>query len=250
MAGVALITGAAIRIGRAISEGLAQQGWTIAIHHYSSTDAARELVEEIGRAGGRAAGFDADLSQESQAQSLIDRVGDELGPVTCLVNSASVFERDDLETVTLESWTHHIGVNLRAPFVLTQQFSRQVPDASSGNIINILDQRVWNLTPHFTSYTLSKAALWTLTQTTAMALAPRIRVNAIGPGATLPSRRQSTDEFQRQVDATPLQRAVGVDEISRAVRFILDSPTLTGQMIALDAGQHLGNSSEPVRFSE
>jgi NAD(P)-dependent dehydrogenase (short-subunit alcohol dehydrogenase family) len=250
MAGVALITGAAIRIGRAISERLAQEGWTVAIHHHSSTDAAQELIDKIVSAGGRAAGFVADLSQEDHAQSLIDRVRDELGPVTCLVNSASVFERDDLDSTTLESWAHHFSVNLRAPFVLTQQFSQQVPTTSIGNIINILDQRVWNLTPHFTSYTLSKATLWTLTQTTAMALAPRIRVNAIGPGATLPSSRQSEEEFRLQVEATPLQRPVSVDEISRAVKFILDSPTLTGQMIALDAGQHLGGTPAPTRINE
>ena len=250
MAGVALVTGAAVRIGRAISEGLAKEGWTVAIHHCTSAEAATDVIDTVVSAGGRAVSFVADLSQEDQAQSLIERVVDELGPVSCLVNNASVFDRDDIESATLDSWTRHLSVNLRAPFVLTQKFAQQIPVGSTGNIINILDQRVWNLTPHFVSYTLSKSTLWTLTQTTAMALAPRIRVNAIGPGATLPSHRQSDEEFRRQIEATPLGRAVGVDEISRAVRFILDSPSLTGQMIALDAGQHLGAAPATAQIPE
>ena len=250
MAGVALVTGAAVRIGRAIAVGLAQDGWAVAIHHHTSTNDAATLVDEIVSAGGRAAGFVADLSDEDEAQSLIRRTSDQLGPVSCLVNGASVFEKDDIVTATAGSWTHHFAVNLRAPFVLTQRFAEQVPGESTGNIINILDQRVWNLTPFFTSYTLSKTALWTLTQTTAMAFAPRIRVNAIGPGPTLPSRRQTEGEFNRQVDATPLGRVVGVEEISGAVKFILDSPSLTGQMIALDAGQHLGSGAASSQFSE
>jgi NAD(P)-dependent dehydrogenase (short-subunit alcohol dehydrogenase family) len=136
-------------------------------------------------------------------------------------------------------------VNLRAPFVLTQAFVRQLPDAASGNVINVLDQRVWNLTPFFTSYTLSKAGLWTLTQTLALALAPRVRVNAVGPGPTLPSARQTEDSFRRQWQAMPLARPVHPKEVAAAVRFILDAPSVTGQMIAVDAGQHLSWSPAP-----
>ena len=242
MAGVALVTGAAVRIGRAIAEALAKDGWTVAIHHHNSAREAADLVHEITKSGGKAAAFTADLSDEDQVQALIRATSEQLGALSCLVNSASVFDRDDIRTATAESWGRHIGINLRAPFVLTQGFVEQLPDHLSGNIINILDQRVWNLTPHFTSYTLSKAALWTLTQTSAMALAPQIRVNAIGPGPTLPSQRQSEDEFERQVQSTLLSRAVGVQEIGETVRFILASPSLTGQMIALDAGQHLGGA--------
>ncbi|MDA0261257.1 MAG: SDR family oxidoreductase [Proteobacteria bacterium] len=250
MAGVALVTGAAMRIGRAIAEDLARDGWSVAIHYNRSKDAADNLVDEIAANGGCAASFAADLSHEDDVAILIDRVNARLGPIACLVNNASVFERDEIESATRESWTQHFDVNLRAPFVLIQKFSEQVGAGATGNIINILDQRVLNLTAHFTSYTLSKSALWTLTQCAAMALAPRIRVNAVGPGPTLPSRRQSDDEFKRQAESTPLMRTVGVDEISRAVTFILESPSLTGQMIALDSGQHLGCVKMPADSNE
>ena len=161
-------------------------------------------------------------------------------PVTCLVNNASVFECDSPETATKESWDLHMQVNLRAPFLLVQGFLRQLPAAASGNVINILDQRVLNVTPHFTSYTVSKAGLWTLTQTLAMALAPRIRVNGVGPGPTLPSKRQTDEQFIRQWSRTPLARQVMPEEISAAVRFLLSAPSVTGQMISVCAGQHLG----------
>ena len=153
------------------------------------------------------------------------------------------FERDDAHTATRESWDLHMQVNLRAPFVLTQAFARRLPDGWHGNVINILDQRVWNLTPFFTSYTVSKAALWALTQTLAMALAPRVRVNAVGPGPTLPSSRQTEEQFIRQWSSLPLARQVQPQEICDAVSFILGAPSMTGQMIAIDGGQHLGWSS-------
>lgn len=239
MTGVALVTGGGVRIGRAIAAGLAANAWTVAIHYRKSEAAARELAEEITGGGGQAACFAADLSRETEAIGLIDRIADDLGPLLCLVNNASVFEADDIASTTRESWSRHFDLNLRAPFLLTQAFSRQLPDAETGNVINILDQRVWNLTPYFMSYTLTKCALWTLTRTSALALAPRIRVNAIGPGPTLPSQRQSDEDFRRQVASTPLQRAVSVQDIARAVAFVIESPSLTGQMIALDAGQHL-----------
>ncbi len=241
----ALVTGAARRIGRAIALALAENGWAVAVHYNQSEDAARALAEDITEGGGRAAAVPADLDSESAAAGLVERACGEIGPVTCLVNNASVFEDDSPETATRQSWDLHMQVNLRTPFVLTQAFAAQLPDGTGGNVVNIIDQRVWNLTSRFTSYTLSKAALWTMTQTLALALAPEIRVNAIGPGPTLPSPRQTEDAFDRQWAALPLARRVEPEEIAEAVRFILDVPAMTGQMIALDGGQHLGWRHRP-----
>ncbi|HUK57756.1 MAG TPA: SDR family oxidoreductase [Stellaceae bacterium] len=235
----ALVTGAAQRIGRAIALALAADGWAVAIHHRHSGTAAESLAAEIAKNGGRAVALAADLAREDEVEALMRRAGEALGPVGALVNNASVFERDEALTVTRASWDRHIETNLRAPFVLMQLFARQLPAGSGGAIVNIVDERVWKLTPHFVSYTLSKAGLWTLTQTMALALAPRIRVNAIGPGPTLPSPRQSEEQFQRQWSAMPLQRGTTPEEIAAAVRFIIAAPAMTGQMIALDGGQHL-----------
>jgi NAD(P)-dependent dehydrogenase (short-subunit alcohol dehydrogenase family) len=182
----------------------------------------------------------ADLSQESQTTSIVAAATKALGPLTCLVNNASLFERDEALTVTRESWDAHFETNLRAPFVLMQEFARQLPAEANGAIVNILDERVWNLTPHFVSYTLTKASLWPLKQVMAMALAPRIRVNGIGPGPTLPSPRQSEAQFAKQQASVPLQHGATPEEIAAGVRFILSSGAMTGQMIALDGGQHLG----------
>jgi NAD(P)-dependent dehydrogenase (short-subunit alcohol dehydrogenase family) len=238
--GAALVTGAAKRIGRAIALALAEDGYDIAVHYGNSRAEAEAVVAAIAAKGHRAIALAADLASEDETRPLIGQAQSALGPVTCLVNNASVFERDEALTVTRESWDAHFETNLRAPFVLMQEFARALPTEASGAIINIVDERVWNLTPHFVSYTLSKAGLWTLTQVMAMALAPRIRVNAIGPGPTLPSPRQSAEQFQRQQAGVPLQRGATPEEIAAAVRFILTSPAMTGQMIALDGGQHLG----------
>jgi NAD(P)-dependent dehydrogenase (short-subunit alcohol dehydrogenase family) len=236
----ALVTGAANRIGRAIALDLAAAGWSVAVHHNRSVDAASDLVDDITANDGRAVAIAADLTEDVQTAALLTETADRLGPVTCLVNNASVFEHDSVESATRASWDRHMNVNLRAPFVLAQGLAAALPADGCATIINIIDQRVWNLTPHFVSYTLAKSGLWTMTQTLAMALAPRVRVNAIGPGPTLPSARQSEAHFAAQVERTPLRRAVTRDEICAAVRFILDAPALTGQMIALDSGQHLG----------
>ncbi len=236
---VVLITGAARRIGAAVARDLASVGWSVAVHHHRSLAAAQALVGTIAANGGCAQAFATNLQSEAETSQLVGRVADALGPVHCLINNASVFERDDALSVTRESWERHLQINLRAPFLLTQAFARQVPE-SGGCVINVLDQRVWNLTPHFTSYTVSKAALWTLTQTLAMALAPKVRVNAIGPGPTLPSVRQSEEQFVRQWSAVPLARPTSPLEIAGVVRFLLDAPGVTGQMIAVDGGQHLG----------
>jgi NAD(P)-dependent dehydrogenase (short-subunit alcohol dehydrogenase family) len=235
----ALVTGAARRIGRAIALALADDGWAVAVHYRSGAADARELVAEIEGRGGRALALAADLAIEADVTALVPRAVDALGPLGCLVNNASVFEDDRALTATRASWDRHMGANLRAPFVLMQEFARQLPAGSDGAVINLLDERVWKLTPYFVSYTLSKAGLWTLTQTMAMALAPQIRVNGIGPGPALPSPRQTEEQFRRQSDGTPLRRGTSPDEIAAAVRFILASPAMTGQMIALDGGQHL-----------
>lgn len=236
----ALVTGSARRIGRAIALDLARHGWSVAVHYHSSREDAEAVAAEIVDGGGKAVTLAADLCDETQTGTLIAEATDALGPIGCLVNNASRFERDEADTVTRESWDGHLDINLRAPFVLIQNMAKALPQDAEGVVVNMLDERVWNLTPHFTSYTVSKAALWTLTQTLALALAPGIRVNAIGPGPTLASPRQTPAQFQEQFESMPLRRAVDPQEICDAVRFIIDAGSMTGQMLALDSGQHLG----------
>jgi NAD(P)-dependent dehydrogenase (short-subunit alcohol dehydrogenase family) len=243
---VALVTGGAQRIGRAIVCDLADHGWSVAIHYHASKPEAEALAAEIRKAGGRAVALACDLSREAEVRELVPRAVEALGPLTCLVNNASVFEMDKIDTATRESWDRHIETNLRAPLVLSQAFAGQLPEDAEGNIVNMLDQRVWKLTPYFLSYTVAKSGLWTLTQTMAMALAPRIRVNGIGPGPTLPSTRQSIDQFKQQQAAVPLKRGPTPQEIAATLRFILGTPSMTGQMIALDGGEHLG-WAQPAR---
>ena len=235
-----LVTGAGRRIGRAIALDLAGAGWAVAVHYNTSAEAAGQVVAEIEAGGGRAVALQAELSDEAQVESLVPEAIAALGPLGCLINNASTFENDTIETADRASWDRHIEANLRAPFVLTQAFARALPEAAGGVAINLLDQRVRNLTPYFLGYTLSKAGLWTLTQTLAMALAPRVRVNGIGPGPALPSARQTPDDFARQCAMMPLGRGTSPEEICAAVRFILAAKAMTGQMIALDGGQHLG----------
>lgn len=239
----ALVTGAGRRIGRAIALDLARAGWAVAIHYHRSEDAAREVAAEIERNEGRAAVVRADLSRERETATLVDQAERALGPLTCVIHNASTFSMDTVATATRASWDAHLEANLRAPFAITQAFARRLPEDQEGNVISLLDQRVWNPTPYFISYTVSKAGLWMLTQSLALALAPRIRVNAIGPGPTLRNEGQTEEHFARQVAATPLGRPATLEEICAAVRFILDARAMTGQMIALDAGQHLGWST-------
>lgn len=241
----ALVTGAAKRIGRAIALDLAAHGWAVAVHYRSDPAEAEAVVAEIESKGARAVALRADLSDEAETAALVERATAALGPLGALVNNASVFEYDSWDTATRESWDLHLNANLRAPFVLTQAFARQVAEDACGCVVNIIDERVWNLTPHFVTYTLSKAGLWTLTQTLALALAPRIRVNGIGPGPTLPSPRQSDEQFAEQCASMPLQHGTSPQEVADAVRFILAAPAMTGQMIALDGGQHLAWTQAP-----
>ncbi len=235
-----LITGAGRRIGRAIALDLAAAGWEVAVHYNRSAADAAAVVDEILGNGGKAAAVQADLANEEEAAGLIEQAAAEIGPLGGLVNNASVFQEDTPQTATKESWEAHMQVNLRAPFQLTQAFAAGLPSGAEGNVINLIDQRVWNVTPYFTSYTVSKVALWGLTQNLALALAPSIRVNAIGPGPTLASVHQTDEQFKNQWSALPLSRPVMLEEICRAVRFLLDAPSITGQMIVLDGGQHLG----------
>jgi NAD(P)-dependent dehydrogenase (short-subunit alcohol dehydrogenase family) len=218
---------------------LAEAGFDVAVHHRASPAAAEETAAEI-RALGRAAHiFNADLAHEAEVVGAIDQVSAVMGPVGVLINNASTFERDEWYDADRASWDAHIEPNLRAPFVLMQRFAVSLPVGAQGVVINLLDQRVWSLTPHFVSYTVSKAGLWALTQSMALALAPRIRVNAIGPGPALPSPRQSQAQFRAQAAAVPLGEGTSPAEVGRAVIAILALPALTGQMLALDGGQHL-----------
>ncbi len=233
----ALITGGAKRLGRAIALALAEAGFDVAVHFHTSAVEASEVVHTIIGFGRRAVGLSANLAREEEVVRLAQSAREAIGPIGVLVNNASVFERDEWDDVTRESWDRHLEPNLRAPFVLTQAMARALPADQEGVVINLLDQRVWSLTPHFVSYTVSKAGLWALTQS--LALAPRIRVNGIGPGPALPSPRQTEEQFARQASSVPLGRPTSPAEVARAVLAILALPSMTGQMIALDGGQHL-----------
>jgi len=235
----ALVTGGAKRLGAAFVHALAEDGFAVAIHYNTSRDAAEALVAELAARGAHAVALKADLAREADVMHLAAAARAAIGPLGVLVNNASSFERDEIGDATRASWDLHLESNLRAPFVLTQDLARHLPAGGEGVVVNLLDQRVWNLTPHFVSYTLSKAGLWTLTQTLALALAPRVRVVGIGPGPTLASTRQDPAQFARQVASVPLKRGPGLGELQGALRFILATPSLTGQMLALDGGQHL-----------
>ena len=206
----------------------------------------KQVLEELERrraearlGGGQARIFQADLADRQALDSLVATVGRELGPLTTLINNASEFLPDSIGHLDEKAWDVHLCINLKAPVFLSEAMAKQLPENAEGNIINIIDQRVWNLTPEFFSYTISKAGLWTATRTLAQALAPRIRVNAIGPGPALRSIHQTDDDFEREKQSTLLKRGPSAKEIATAVRFILATPSLTGQMIALDGGQHL-----------
>ena len=234
-----LITGAARRIGRCIALDLAKAGCSIAIHYNQSEKDAHDLAEQINGSGTRAVTVQGDLSRHDMPEAIVAEARCKLGGLTCLINNASIFNPDEVGSISQSSWAEHLDTNLRAPVFLSQAFAAQFDSGNPGNIINVIDQRVWKLNPRFFSYTASKSALWTVTRTLAQALAPRIRVNAIGPGPALPNIRMDEDDFSRQKKATLLQRGTSPQEISDAARFILSAPAMTGQMIVLDGGQHL-----------
>ncbi|MBJ26228.1 MAG: short chain dehydrogenase [Alphaproteobacteria bacterium] len=237
---IVLITGAAVRIGKWIAESMASDGWSVALHCNTNYKAAENLAEKIRGQGGIAEVFRANLACEDDVEKLIPQVVQSMAPISCLINNASTFEYDSSESATRSSWDLHMEVNLRAPFVLSQNFSKISNRTTQGIIINILDQRVWNITPHYMTYTISKYGLWALTQSLALDLAPHIRVNAIGPGPVLPNQRQTNYDFNKQWENTPLKRQISSEEITNTVKYILNTPSLTGQMLAIDSGQHLG----------
>jgi len=245
----ALVTGAGIRLGRAMALYLASRGYDVAVHYASSKSDALSVVSEIEAMGRRSVALQADLLDEDAAQALVGEAAEKLGgSLTCLVNNASIFEYDTLATATRDSWDRHIGSNLRAPFVLTQNFAAQAAKATTDKnnepiakalVVNMLDQRVRKLTPEFMSYTIAKMGLWAFTQTAAQALAPDIRVNAIGPGPTLRGVRQSEQHFSKQRANVPLSRGAHPEDVTAALGYFLDAPAVTGQLLCVDGGQSL-----------
>ena len=245
----ALVTGAAKRLGRAMALHLASAGYDVAVHYASSEAQAQDLVREITAMGRRAVALKADLLKENQTEQLVPDAMQALGgPLNVLVNNASIFERDTVHDATRHSWDRHFESNLRAPFVLMQAFAAQVPEpenddrgepVAQGLVVNMIDQRVRNLTPDYASYTLAKSALWTLTRTAAQALAPAVRVNAIGPGPTLRAEQQTEDQFRRQRCETILKRGADTGDVVAALGYLLEARAVTGQMLCVDGGQHL-----------
>jgi len=260
MATRALVTGAGKRLGRAMSLALGARGCDVAVHYSSSQQEAEEVVAQIRAMGQKAEAVQADLLIEEQTKGLVDTASRALGgPLDVLINNASIFEYDTIQSATRESWDRHLESNLRAPFVLTQDFAAQLPDhglcersepVANGRIINMIDQRVRKLTPEFMTYTIAKMGLWAMTRTTAQALAPAIRVNAIGPGPTMKGARQTEDHFARQRAATVLERGSNPEDIVAAMNYILDAPSLTGQLICIDGGQHLGWETPDIQGPE
>jgi len=238
--GIALVTGAGARLGRAMAVALGEDGWKVAVHYHSSSDGADETCDLIRKAGGTAEAIEADLADENARSSLIPGVAELFGsPVSLLVNSASTFHDDTALTHSREDWDAHMEPNLRAPIHLAQLMASDLPDGERGLVINMIDQRVWKLNPVFFTYTLSKAALWQATQTLAQALAPNVRVNGIGPGPTLASVHQTPEEFAAEKAATLTGEGSSPEEIVRAMRYLIAASSVTGQMIASDGGQHL-----------
>ena len=244
-----LVTGAGLRLGRAMALYMAGRGYDVAVHYASSEGSAQQVVEEITKMGRRAVALQADLLDDAQTETLLPRAIDALGgPVTCLINNASIFEYDTLHSATRESWDRHMQSNLRAPFVLMQAMAAQglLPHTddqnepvATGLIINMIDQRVQKLTPEFMTYTLAKMGLWALTRTSAQALAPAIRVNAIGPGPTMQGARQSAAHFSVQRASTVLNRGAHPSDITAALGYFLGAQSVTGQLLCIDGGQHL-----------
>ena len=238
--GAALVTGAADRLGAAIAQGLADVGYAVIIHHRGGADEARALAAKIRAEGGEAATLKADLTVRRQRAALIGRAARPFGPLTVLINNASSFEPDSVADLDEALWDKHFAIHAEAPAFLARDFAAQLPDGEQGNIVNVIDERVLHLTPNYFSYTLSKSALWTMTETMAQSLAPRIRVNAIGPGPTLRARGQTEAAFQRSQAGAPLGYGASPSDVVEAVLYLLRARSVTGQMIALDGGKHIG----------
>ncbi|MEP7241741.1 MAG: SDR family oxidoreductase [Devosia sp.] len=236
---VALITGAATRLGADIARALAGSGYAVVIHHRSRDTEAAALVAEIENDGGIAAAIKADLANRRQRASLVGRAGKPFGPLSVLINNASSFAPDGVTDLDETLWDRHFAVHLEAPAFLSRDFAAQLRAGEQGNVVNIVDERVLRLTPNYFSYTLSKAALWTMTQTLAQSLAPRVRVNAIGPGPIIAEAGQTPAAFRRSRQSAPLGYGGTPSDVTEALLFLLNAPSVTGQMIAIDGGRHL-----------
>ncbi|HKF71990.1 MAG TPA: SDR family oxidoreductase [Stellaceae bacterium] len=244
----ALITGAARRIGAAIARDLARSGWRVVVHYSRSEADAKALASEIERAGGTCYLVRADLASRADLEAIFPRALEKFDRIDCLINNAAAFQYDTIETLSWPSWDAHIVTNLAAPAFLCRDFARQVPKTGAGVIINLIDQKVANLNPDFLSYTVSKVGLRGLTETLALALAPRIRVCGIAPGVTLISGKQTQQSFEKAFRATPLGRSSTIEDIVGAVRFILSTPSITGQVLTLDGGESLAGRPRDVAF--
>ena len=239
MAYNALITGAADRIGAQIARTLAERNYTVIIHFHHSREKAAALAEEIGATGGIAHILQADLSTPNQRDSLVEQACSLAGPLHVLINNASVYQQDSADTLKDKLWDLHFDLHAKTPLFLARDFHKQLPPNTQGQIINIIDERVLRAHPSHFSYTLSKSVLWTATRTLAQSFAPRIRVNAIGPGPVLPHTNQTMDQFKKTVSALPLETSATPQEVANAITFLLSSPSITGQMLTLDGGKHL-----------
>ncbi|KSB88834.1 short-chain dehydrogenase [Caulobacter vibrioides] len=237
--GGALVTGAGRRIGRVLALEAARAGYDVAVHYRSARDEAEAVVAEIAALGRRAVAVPGELADPTIGAALVGAASEAIGPLTLLVNSASTFEDDRIATLSAEGWDRHMDANLRAPVLLAQAFAAALPAGAKGLVVNLVDQRVLKPNPQFFSYSVSKAGLWWATRTLAQDLAPAIRVNAIGPGPVLASVHQAAGEFEAEAAATPLGAAVDPAELAAAMRYLIDAPSVTGQMIAVDGGQHL-----------
>ena len=234
-----LITGAATRVGKAIALHFAEKGWNIALHYFRSSSKAKELKKIIEQNWVKVALIKADLKNSKQVEKIVPLAKKKLGAIDCLINNAALFEKDDISNFTTKSWNDHFNINLLAPTILTKQFAKQASKKTVSNIINIIDQRIFNLTPFFMSYTISKSGLQTLTQTMAMRLGPNIKVNAIAPGPTIKSKRQTDRHFRNQVKSTLLKKSVRLEDICDTVEFLINNNSITGQIVAVDSGQNL-----------
>ena len=233
-----IITGGATRIGAAIAKKLSGSEVEIVIHYNESKSNAEKLKKELSKNKTKVYLVKGDLSKETDVNKIVRFAKSKLKFFDCLINKASLFENDKLENFTTESWGRHLRTNLRTPALLSKEFAKNIK-GKNNNIINIIDQRVFKLTPYFFSYTISKTGLYTLTKTSAMSLAPNIRVNGIAPGPTLKNKRQSAKHFKKQYLATPLKRQVDVEQICNAVDFFIKNRSITGQVISVDSGQSL-----------
>ena len=239
-----LITGAATRVGKAIALHFAQRGWNIALHYFRSSSKAKKLKKEIEQNWVKVILIKADLKNPKQTEKIISIAKKKLGTIDCLINNAALFEKDDITNFTVKSWNDHLNINLLAPTILTKQFAKQASKKNVSDIINIIDQRIFNLTPFFMSYTISKSGLQTLTKTMAMRLGPNIKVNAIAPGPTIKSKRQTERHFRNQVKSTLLKKSVRTEDICDTVEFLINNNSITGQIIAIDSGQNLSSNKK------